>query len=196
VALPVEQVPEVADWVRLRGFEPEQLDGLARALPTGAQLPDWCRFKGKRWSDSGHQLVVLMHDATGKPEGLHARSVRPDAPKGEKAGAMAGMETRGLVMANDVGRYLLQHTPWVPVDVVVSEGEPDWLTACTAWASKGERACFGIVAGSWSAELASRIPANSRVTVRTHNDKDGDKYAAAILETLGHCRVLRGTRDA
>jgi DNA primase len=56
-----------------------------------------------------------------------------------------------------------------------------------AWA---DWCVLGIVSGSWTDELAQRVPAGTRVLIRTDADAAGDKYARRIAETLRHCREV------
>tara|TARA_R100000700_G_scaffold18733_1_gene25401 strand:+ start:166 stop:501 length:336 start_codon:yes stop_codon:yes gene_type:complete len=86
--------------------------------------------------------------------------------------------------------------------VVITEGGKDYLT----WAARAGRvtpsddgpetfAVLSVWEGAWSAEIAARIPDGARVTIRTHTDKKGDKYAETIAETLhGRCVVKRVNR--
>ena len=56
-------------------------------------------------------------------------------------------------------------------------------------------AVFGIVAGSWTPEIAARVPTRTRVVICTHDDPAGDRYAAQIAETLRErCPELRRLR--
>lgn len=178
---------------------------------------------GFSWYELGYRLAVPLYDAAGRLASLHGRCVtlpaerpaplylvpadRPalDVVKPWKGRAPAGFAVAGLVMADALGRELLttgRRPAWwpaeVPFRVVVAEGEPDFLTWATRWADSAEDApaVLGVVAGSWTAELAARIPDGARVIVRTHADKDGDKYAANIRATLaGRCEVRRPRRD-
>jgi len=74
----------------------------------------------------------------------------------------------------------------VPLRIVIVEGEPDFLT----WSNKPSDAdeyapaVIGVASGSWTINIANRIPAEATVVVRTHHDEAGDKYAAKIHETL------------
>ena len=192
VAKPVVDVPEARDWLVGRALDPAFIarKSLARALPPGARLPEWCRFKGQPWSSSGHLLVVPMFGPSGALEGLHARNVLPGCEPGDKAAAMAGFETRGLVMASDVGRHLLAFGGNAgPLTVTLTEGEPDYLTACQAWAAHDERAVFGLVSGGWTAAIGQRIPSGAVVTAVAHRDADGtgERLMRRAAATLAHC---------
>jgi hypothetical protein len=100
--------------------------------------------------------------------------------------------TRGLVMANELGREVLAWGGlWgpQPEGVVIVEGEPDYLTACCAWP---DWAVLGITSGAWTEELARTVPRGAVVVVRTDADTAGDRYAAHVAETLtGWATVLR-----
>jgi hypothetical protein len=82
--------------------------------------------------------------------------------------------------------------------VVISEGEPDFLT----WASRGTGArtlaVLGIAgAGTWTKEIADRIPDGSTAIVRTDQDDAGDRYAEQITASLwGRCAVLESDPEA
>ena len=81
--------------------------------------------------------------------------------------------------------------------VVICEGVPDWIKAATSWSDGAEDvpAVFGIVAGSWTPEIAARVPTRTRVVICTHDDPAGDRYAAQIAETLRErCPELRRLR--
>jgi hypothetical protein len=58
-------------------------------------------------------------------------------------------------------------------------------------------AVLGIVNGSWTEEIAARIPDGTRVVVRTHSDGAGDDYAAKIVHSLSaRCSLSRVAREA
>jgi hypothetical protein len=135
-----------------------------------------------------------MFDHSGEVRSLHARSVLPSVPPGEKAAAPAGAQLLGLVFADDLALRILSGAPLSdhPV-IVIAEGEPDWMAAATHWPeTELDVACFGVVAGSWterSTELARRIPTGARVIVWTHQDPAGDKYARRIHRSFTGCKV-------
>lgn len=204
-ALAVEDDPEVHDWLKdVRGFDPLHLAfivdrDLARALPKDKPLPSWCRFRGRPWPETGHRLIVRMFGAAGALESLHARSVLPGASAGEKAAAAAGVSCAGLVLADPLGQLLLETgaaPPWWqgPIRFVVAEGEPDFLTWATSYgdAAQDAPAVLGVVSGSWTQEIADRIPSDSVISLRTHQDEAGNQYALKIKDTLaGRCKLLR-----
>jgi hypothetical protein len=81
---------------------------------------------------------------------------------------------------------------WAERQVVICEGEPDFLTWATHEPIPRTVAVLGIGgAGQWSDEIADRIPDDSTVVLRTHRDDAGDAYALEIAASLrGRCNVL------
>jgi 5S rRNA maturation endonuclease (ribonuclease M5) len=194
--------PEVSAWLRSRAIDPAAVDayGPARALPVGIDVPRWARYRGdapeaRPWNAIGYRCIVPLYDAAGELRSVRARQVgtpRGDAPK---ALPPVGYGLRGLVMGCPLGSLLLALGAWpwwAERRVVVVEGEPDFLT----WAARGEGArtlaVLGLPgAGTWTVELADRIPDGSTVIIRTDPDDAGDRYATEIATTLrGRCTVL------
>ena len=190
---------QVFDWLKSRALAARDVDlrGLAYALSPRATLPSWARFRGSGWSELGHRLIVPLYDATGETRSVRAgRIADGETPKRLPP---AGHTCKGLVMADALAQQLLRKgcwPDWAPSHlVVIAEGEPDWMT----WAVKvplhqiPEYATLGIFSGSWTSEIAARIPDGSKVVVWTDQDAAGDKYAASIVETLiTRCDVMRG----
>lgn len=170
---------------------------LARALPTSGALPRWARFARKSWAEVGNRLLVPMYDAAGRLASLHARYLgdepRDVPPKGLSP---VGGRITGTVMADPLGQMLLRSgaTPaWCSARVIlVEEGVPDFLTVATHYSDdESAPAVLGVLAGSWTREIAARIPDGCRVVVRTHRDAAGAKYADVIGSSLiGRCRVI------
>lgn len=205
-ARPVTEDVEVSAWLASRGLDAGDVEGrdLARALPAGAALPRWARFQGQSWSRSGHRLIVPMWDASGAMASLHARSVRPDVPPGSKAASPACAELRGLVMADALGRRMLEGTTLAdgsPAAELVAasglwvmEGVPDFLTRATDYSEAAEAApaVFSVLSGSWTTALAARVPNGTVVAIDTHQDAAGERYARTIAATLAErCRLKR-----
>lgn len=184
--------PELAEALRRRALDPADLvdRDLARALPVSAELPPWARY----WRPS-NRLIVALYDATGRMVTLRAR--RLDGGDGPKALPARGFRVTGAVMADPLGRLLLAGEAvawWTERTVIVSEGEPDFLTVATHYSDASEQApaVIGIVAGAWTAEIAARLPAGCRVVIRTHSDAAGDRYAEEIGSSLaGRCELFR-----
>lgn len=195
---------EVSAWLTSRGLDPAVVEDrdLARALPTAAHLPPWARCRNEAWS-TGWRCTVRTWGPTGDLESLRARWVRQEKPPGgvKSAAAAAGEgSATGMVLADALGRQILatgaspDWWPPVPLRIVISEGEPDWLVWATRFADRAEvaPAVLGIWSGAWRQELATRIPSGTRVIVRTDPDPAGDAYSRTIVSTLaGRCTVLR-----
>jgi len=195
---PITDDPEVEAWFCYRVTAVTLLPvlwDLARALPKSARLPRWAWSREGTWVATGHRILFRLWDHTGNAASLRARCVRHDAEL--KSLAPAGFSVKGLVLADPLGVQILAGAPlewWTDRSIVVSEGEPDWLSwaALHSDARADGPAYFGLVAGGWSQQLADRIPDDTRVVVRTHHDKPGERYANDIFMTLrGRCPILR-----
>jgi len=180
-------------WLVRRGLDPDGVAerDLCRALPRDAKAPAWARCAGAPWTRSGHRVLVPLFDASGAMVSVHARSDHDSHPKGALP---AGHTARGLVLADAAGRALLQtralsgHTVWIV------EGVPDFLSCSLAWTETTDSvpAVLGILAGSWSNDVACRLPDGARVVIAVHHDHAGERYLEAIKETLVHrCELLR-----
>lgn len=204
-ARPVAGVPTVAKWLESRALRPAVIDelGVARALVPGLRLPTWARFGRHTWWEAGYRLVLPMFDARGDLRSVRVRRIV--AGEGPKALPPTGHSTGGLVLAEPFAQRVLKTGKWpgswsraVP-RIVIVEGEPDFLTQATLRFDDGWRsddagaAVMGIVAGSWTSEIAARIPGDGRVIVRTDHDVAGEKYASAVFESMrGRATLLRG----
>ena len=205
---PVLDDPEVSTWLRSRGLDPAKVEDrdLARALPEDLDVPGWANFRGHPWT-AGWRCVLPAYSSTGRLESLRARWCREGTPptgnardKESAAGAGAGSAT-GLVLADALGRELLRtgaRPSWwpevEPLRVVVAEGAPDFLTWAVRWSEAAlyAPAVLGLWAGSWTPEVAARVPDGARVTVWTDDNAAGDRYAETVRSTLaGRCVVLR-----
>jgi hypothetical protein len=215
-------VPWLEDGEHGRGLDCRELAALdlARLLPldpTAYPWPGWIPRMGMDRSEwlRVYRIAVPMYDAHGAlralrfravtavrepgPEGMRWRDLEVEA--GKKAVASHGTTTRGLVLADPLGVALLrgelEGAPW-DGRVVVCEGEPDLWT----WSTRQRRgkadastwATLGVVAGSWTEDVAARVPDGARVVLRTHADPKGDEYAERIRRSLaGRCEVLRSS---
>ena len=199
---PVGSDPEVAGWFRHRfggpadlAIERAELWDLARALPSDQRLPRWASCRGGLWIETGHRVIFRLTEEAGQAVSLRARCTDPSTTP--KSLAPAGFSVKGLVLADPLGIQLLSGVVpdwWEPRDVVISEGEPDWLTWSTRQRESDEQgpACLGVEAGAWSKQIADRIPDGCRVVIRTHHDEPGERYARQIVTTLqGRCQVFR-----
>lgn len=200
---------EVVAWLASRGLDARRVEDLdlARAVPA-AGLPTWMRCRRRdradlapSWLESSYRLAVPFLGPTGRLESLHARAL--DAAAEPKAASPAGAEVRGLVMADPGGAAMLRGEFRPPL-LVIAEGVPDFLT-WAAWGGDSDEsapAVLGIVAGSWTDEIAERVPTGLPVAVRTHRDLPdpahpgkrpaGLAYADRICASLARrCEVYR-----
>jgi hypothetical protein len=197
----VDEVDEVAQWLTARRIDAQSVADrdLARALPlelTG-HMPRWTWFRqgdhGPRvtWHDAGYLLIAQMVDARGAVRSLLARCVREGVEP--KSRAASGFERRGLVLACPLGRQVLASgrlPAWwpsdLPLEVQICEGEKKWCIRCTLHSDGDAFApvALGIESGSWTDELAARIPDGACVYIATDPDDAGAKYATKIVRSL------------
>lgn len=194
-----------------RGLSPEAVTDLdlARVIAPGAQLPRWARYRGRHraeshpqglpWPELGYRLVLPVYDAKGAMRSVRAWRVGPAKHEDDpKRLPPALCRADGLLLANAEARAMLErgHDPGAKHELarlIVCEGEPDFLTIATRYhdALEAHPAVLGLVSGSWTAEVASRVPCGS-VVVATHHDEAGDRYARLVLESLkARCQVRR-----
>lgn len=192
---PVTEVAEVTKWLTSKRLDPHAVAAadLARALHGGVRIPRWARFRAddQRFADwfvEGYLLIAQLVDASGRVRSVLARSVRQSEPKSRAA---SGFERRGLVLACPLACQVLalgSKPAWWPEDVAlrfeVAEGEKKWIMRSTLREHECAPACIGIESGSWTAELAARIPDGSSVFVATDPNDAGAKYATAIVRSL------------
>lgn len=198
--LPVDQAPDIATGLAGRGLDASLVArfDLGRALPPEGNLPRWARYQGRTWAQTGHRLLLPAYSDRGGLCSVRAWGFQEGSPKRLPP---AGYRAGGLILANQLGQYLLRTaappSSWpqeVPLRVVITEGEPDYLTWATRFPDSDPTApaVLGVVAGSWTDSMASRIPDRTRVIIRTDQDRAGEQYSEAIYRTLtGRCTVLR-----
>lgn len=187
------------DWLRGRGLDPwtVELFDLLRVIPEGP-LPSWAGIRVS-WRETGHRLLVRLFDATGAVRSMRARAVMSDTTPKELA--PTGFSTAGLVMADLQAAAVLRGeipSGWRPRFVVV-EGVPDWATWASRYSDADEQApgVFGLFSGSWTPEIAERIPAGSDVVVRIHEDAAGEKYEGQVIDSLiDRCKLFRAKRGS
>ncbi len=190
---PVDRDHEVAAWVNLRGLDVSLVvdRDLCRALPQGAQVPGWAHFRSNPWPRGGYRLLVPLYDACGRMASLHARNIHPSiSPKGALP---SGFAARGLVLADGFGLRILRGSR-LRGELWIAEGVPDFLSCATAWgdAAEDNTAVLGVIAGSWTTEVAARVPDGARVVIAVHHDEAGERYLAAIANSLGgRCELHR-----
>jgi hypothetical protein len=155
---------------------------LARVLRHDQVLPPWARYRGdssesRTWLQTGHRLLLPTYAANGNLVSLRAWRLTPgDSPKRLPP---SGHKATGLVLASAAAVRMLRGEGG-PGKLVVSEGEPDFLS----WSIQYSGPVIGITSGSWTSDFASRIPLGSEVILRTDLDDAGEKYARQILEAL------------
>ena len=197
---------EVSALLARHGLCAEWVDDfhLARALLPTVSLPAWASFRRARpsrvsWIESGHRLLVPIVDALGRMRSVRAWCVRDCDVDDPKRVSPAGYAYRHLVLACGQGVALLSGR-WEELGgqprprVVITQGEPDFLTWATRSSDADETApiVLGVLAGAWSDDFARRIPDGARVFVRTHHDAAGDACAEAIWRSLeGRAAVHR-----
>lgn len=190
VCVPAEDDPEAAEWFRSRGLDPAEAEArlLAAVLPRGVPVEPWAYYDGRHWPDTVYRLVLPLVDAYGIAHSVHARSIDKSRPGEPKSLFPAGRDSRRLVLANALARRVLaaggrgEHV--APQRVVIVEGCPDFLTAACEEPEDTGPMVLGVLSASWDPLFARRIPDGSHVTIATHSDDAGEKYAAKIVETF------------
>lgn len=182
--LPVDTDPGAVAGLESRAIDPGMvaLYDLARVLPEQVRRPRWARH----WTPA-HRLLVPAYNAHGELVSLRARRLDgTSAPP--KVLVPGGHTDHGTLLACPVARFLLTtgRCHEGSTRIVITEGEPDFLTTVARVSDACEEppAILGIYAGSWSADLASRIPDGVTIDLRTDDDDAGHRYAAAIYATL------------
>ena len=162
---------------------------LARALRGGQALPGWARYRGESWLDGGYRVVLPVYAPSLELRSLRAWQVVLRDPTLPKRLPPAGHRATGLCLANPEARALLASRSTIRLLVV--EGESDYLTACATYPG-----CpvLGVGSGAWDEAWARAVPLGSEVTVHTHHDDAGRRYAAHIQSTLARRAVVTRSR--
>jgi hypothetical protein len=178
-------------WASRRGLMFEELveRDLVRVLPRRAPVAEQCRFDGRLWTEQGYRLIFPTHNSRGELVGVRARHIdtRTETVTGEEpiAGAKelspCGVTSSGQVFANEAGRRLLAGAT-VAGPVWFAEGGPDFATLAVRLPT--DTPVLGVFSGSWTTELAERIPDGFQVILAMDPDKAGARYARAIATTL------------
>jgi hypothetical protein len=165
--------------------------GVFHVLGLGA-LPAWAAVGKRSWLDAGYRGLLWAYDASGCRRSCRVRALADLPWEGApKALPPRGYSVRGLVLASKRGRRMLAGLD-APELVVVAEGEPQFMAAVIAWP---KAAVLGIVSGSWTPEIAARVPFGARVLVVADHDEAGDRYAEQVEQTLtGRAYVARHMR--
>jgi hypothetical protein len=190
-----EYARQVADWLQYdRGFGDLGVRVLAErqlawVLPSLRYEARPASFRG--WWSSGHYLVTFLHDAGGDVVSARARCIRA-CPQGQKSLSPSHARSKGAIGAvTSVARAILRCGPagWpTPPRIVLCEGEMDGLAA--AISVPDDVAVFFYVSGSWTDEIAARIPDGSEVFSLNHSDEKGVKMMTRIALSLGgRCKL-------
>ncbi len=188
---PCSEVEVIAKYLTGRAIDPAIVDarGLARALPSNVQLPQWAICRGGDWHSQGFRLIVPMYDACGVLRTLRAWQVIGN--DGPKRILPYGHKSAEVVFANASAQSMLAGSQPFP-SLAVVEGDPDYLT----WSTRIESPVVAVGSGWWSKEHGARIRGEVEVYIRTHLDDAGEKYAKAVAKTLSkQCNIWRLTRS-
>ncbi len=192
---------DVAAWLVSRAVDPAVVDrlGLARALPVGFIGSRWASYRGEAqvpapWAMLSYRAIVPMYDAAGDLRSVRARYIGPSCVDLPKALPPSGYGCKGLSMACPLAAIVLAVAGWpwwAERRIVITEGEPDFLTWATWGAIPRMLAVLGVGgSGQWTEAIADRIPDDSLVIIRTDPDDAGDAYATEIVASLrGRCSV-------
>jgi hypothetical protein len=193
--------PQACAYLEQRGIDLTRVSRgrLARFIAEDAELPDEFSPPDARLGDSvprrcladaDYRLLVELIDCRAQVRSLLVRRCSEDGD-GPKSLAFKGSR-KHLLMANAAARALLAERGrpalWAdaPIEVVIAEGEMDFLSAATEAIPDGTfRAVFGVFSGSWCMQYALAIPDDATVVIATDADTQGDKYAREIAWTLG-----------
>lgn len=179
--------PQAAAYLRSRGVDPGEVEArtLGAVLAGSTTAPRFARLGRKSWSETGFRLILPLFDAQGRARSCLARAVTRTSSM--KSTAPTGYARSGLVLANARGRAMLTTGQWPGHGVrrvVITEGEIDFLTAACEEPEQDAPVVLGVTSGSWTAELAARVPNGAQVVIATDNDAAGDGYAAKIADSL------------
>jgi hypothetical protein len=173
---PVSADPESSAHFAARGLT-AGVDDLVRAIQ--GKQPMWARYRGVLWLLQGYRAIVRAWDATGELRSV--RAWRVNDSDGPKRLPPSCCRASGLVLANEPALQMLRTRALPARPVIVAEGEPDWVTLSVCYPMSP---VLGVYSGSWTSELAARIPLGSDLVVRTHKDDAGDRYAAEIMASV------------
>ena len=182
-------------WLASRGLDPARIKTFLRGGPPSAApwqggamdaryLLAWAAWaQAKGWA-----LFLPTFDHTGKMVGIRARGCTDGAAKTRTPSLRVGATTHRAgqagVLANPAGLRVLRGES-VGGWIVISEGEPDFLTACQTYP---DAAVFGVYRGKdvWTVEIAARIPDGSKVALLTDPDAAGRGYRRTVIRSLGN----------
>lgn len=201
LCIDVRRDDEARRWCRMRDLDIDQIAirQAASVLPLSALplAPAWTPSVPMGDNERIHgRLLIPLYDSQGIQRSVTGRAIDKASLK-MKAARPLGHKASGLCMMSPWAQDLVQRNPDEPLtelrDVVIVEGEPDYLTRLQ---TTPDAAIIGIYAGSWQQELADRIPDGANVYIETDRDKQGEAYALKIARTLGtRCKLFRLRAD-
>lgn len=174
--------PQARRWLGGRGLSSLDLQALdlARVVPNRRCIPSWMR--GGR----AHCVMLPLYNAMGELASVRLRD--PRRPRFR--GVPKGYSLKGAVMANAAALAMLRDGV-TPSRLIICEGETDFLTVAML-AGTSDIAVIGVSSGSWTPDIAARVPNRVQVHLWTDHDPAGDRYADAIARTLHpRCMVVR-----
>jgi hypothetical protein len=179
--VPITDDRAAAEYLRGRGIDPALVDDreLARSIPPNATMPAWAFLRGP-WTSTGYRLLLPLWGADGRLATLHTRNLVGADPKGAMP---AGYEVSGSVFADAAGVRMLENGELFG-HLWLVEGATDFLKTATSWTDEADTAVLGIVSGSWTADIAARVPDGAHVVVAVHHDEAGERYVAKIVTSL------------
>lgn len=160
-------------------------EDLIRAMPRG-DVPRWAYG----WRKDGRALIPVF-DATGRLVTLRGRLLRPAVEGEVKTRTAKGAGGAGRLYANPSARRMLAgdraelERLWNSA-LVITEGDPDWMTLATFWRDDLAPAVLGVWSGSLTSEVLVRVPDGCRVLLCPHRDDTGAGFmrqAATELHT-------------
>jgi hypothetical protein len=181
---PIQNDRVVSSWMGGRAIDAVAVDRmrLARALPQDAgPLPDWARCRGMPWRD-GWRLVLPAYSPHGRVASFRARWTDGGAQKMKEVSAAYGPRSAGGMVYCSDPAALARGRGGDPLQVLVVEGGPDFLTAATRVDSGW--VIIGIWSGAWNDEFVQRLPDHSHVVLWPHQDESGMRYARSIYRSL------------
>lgn len=178
-------------WLESRGIRTPDRAAASSGELDPARAPDggwpewwpWAWATPQRWP-----LVVPAFDCDGRLRSLHGRAVLPSAPR--KTTWPKDWDAGGLWMMSKAARRMARGSDGpAPARVLLVEGLPDYLDACS-WAADDD-AVLGGFSGSFStlARLAPRIPPDCAIVDLLQNDVAGARYRREAAAAL-HPRIL------
>jgi hypothetical protein len=203
---PVTSVSSVRQWLETRSIDAEavELFDLARVVPENVPLPSWAGL----WPRRGYIVALPLYDRFGRM--VAARLRFPGAPEANlpKSVSPKGIPGAGLVLACPTALRVLstQSKPewWaeeragVPLRILVTEGEPDFLSWTVEPARQGLGcgvlqfpAVLGVTSGSLTPELIDRVPQGTELISAFDNDQGGVRHHAHLLRVAAK-RLQRG----